>query len=142
MNDAEHKAHLILRRLEYLLTRLDGEFFHLHPDVEKNGSTTSLALSSILNEAVNIQESIFPGNFFTNIKDWNQEQDWHWNDVNVRFTWWPVCIELQPFRLNEVGTLWIGGRDANNRIKHDGELAILKETIEACAATWFLALEN
>ena len=148
MNEKEHTAHQLLTRLRYLLERLEGEFFHLQPDLEKNGSATSLALSSILNEAVNLQEMVFanemaPNNasFWSSIKSWSSHQDWAWEDVEVRFTWWPICTTLKPFSYSD-NQLRVAGRDANNSVKHHGELATLQDTITACGATWFLVLEK
>lgn len=64
MNESESRAHSLLARLRYLMMRLEGEFFHVQPDLDSNGKVTSLALCSILNEAVNLQESVFPAHFW------------------------------------------------------------------------------
>ena len=143
MNESESEAHRLIARLKYLLMRFEGEFFHVHPDLGSNGSVTSLALSSILNEAVNLQEMAFPGpSFWDAVKEWGRAQTWVWNTVEVRFTWWPVCEILHPFQLSPPDTLCIAGREANNSVKHNGAFATLTDAVKACAATWFLILER
>ena len=145
MTDLECTAHHLVARLRYLLSRLEDEFFHIHPHLDSNGSTTSLALSSILNEALNLQEAAFPGgasSFWDSIKKWGDSQDWKWSEVEIRFTRWPVLENLQPFHVDENGKLTILGRDSNNAVKHKGELATLRDTVNACAAGWFLVLEK
>ncbi len=143
MNESESAAHRLVVRLKYLLMRLEGEFFHVHPDLTVNGATTSLALSSILNEAVNIHEMCFPGDsFWDAIKTWGRSQTWEWNEVEIRFTWWPVCANRRPFRHGAPDALTIAGRDPNNAVKHDGILTTLNDAVDACAATWFLVLEK
>lgn len=144
MTDDELHAHRLFERLRYLLHRLEAEFFHIHPDLDTNGDTTSLVLSSILNEAVNLQEAALIKNeerFFTTLKKWANAQCWNWSDVEIRFTWGSVCKPLSPFKLNGK-QLIIAGRDANNQVKHGGSLARLTDVITACAATWFLVLER
>lgn len=142
MNQIETSAHHLLARLKYLLARLEGEFFHLQPDLNANGDATSLALCSILNEAANIQEAAFDGDFLPTLKAWGLQQTWDWNSVEVRFTWWPVCEVIQPFSQNADGVLTVAGRAANNEVKHQGKLANLRNTIGATAATWFLVMER
>jgi hypothetical protein len=143
MDNLELTAHHLLNRLKYLLARLEGEFFHVHPDMEINGSTTSLAFSSILNEALNLHEASFPDdNFWPAIKKWGKSQDWNWNEVKIRFTYWHVLRELHPFKIDSQGRLTIAGRDENNSVKHHGELATLSVTVEACATAWFIVLEK
>ncbi len=124
------------------MDRLEAEFFHLQPDLQVNGNAVSLALSSVLNEAVNLQEAAFQSPFFKTIKAWQLQQTWSWNDVVIRFTWWPVCTQLEPFALSPDGDLTIAGRGANNAVKHTGALATLRDTISAVAAAWFLVLER
>lgn len=143
MNDCEAYAHFLVNRLVFLLARFENEFFHIQPDVKINGQVKSLALSSILNEALNLHEATFPGdgNFFHKLREWGKTQDWKWNEIVIRFTWWPVCEPLQPFVFNEE-KLVIKGREANNRIKHHGELATFEDTLNACSAAWFLVLEK
>jgi hypothetical protein len=143
LNESESEAHRPIARLKYLLMRLEGEFFHVHPDLGSNGRVTSLALSSILNEAVNLQEMAFPGtSFWDTVKEWGRVQTWGWNEVEVRFTWWPVCEILHPFQLLPPERLLIAGRDANNSVKHNGAFATLTDAVNACAAAWFLVLER
>ena len=143
MNERESSAHHLLGRLKYLMARLEGEFFHVHPDLETNGSTTSLAFSSILNEALNLHEASFSGNdFWPAIKAWGESQTWNWNEVKIRFTHWPVLRELNPFKVDSQGHLTISGRAENNSVKHHGKLADLKVTVNACAAAWFIVLEK
>jgi hypothetical protein len=142
MNEHESGAHSLLARLRYLLMRLEGEFFHVQPDLDSNGKVTSLALCSILNEAVNLQETVFPDHFWDSLKAWGLAQTWEWNDVEIRFTWWPVCATLRPFQYSLEGTLAIGGREANNAVKHHGALATLNDAVQGCAATWFLVMER
>lgn len=145
MNDQELRSHLLVGRLKYLLARLEGEFFHIQPDLPTNGTATSVALSSILNEAVNLVEAVFPGppgTFWTAIQDWASRQEWTWDEVVIRFTWFPVCEDIRPFRVDAGGRLTIEGRAANNAVKHDGRLASLADTLTACAAAWFLVLET
>ena len=144
MDSKEYEAHLLIGRLSYLLARLEGEFFHIHPDFKKNGKTTSLAFSSILNEAVNLHESCFAGesNFFEKIIAWGKQQEWKWDEIEIRFTRWPVCETLRPFILKPNGELVIRGRSENNLVKHHGKLANLSSTLYASAAAWFLVLER
>lgn len=145
MNDLESTAHHLVARLRYLLRRLEEEFFHVHPDLYLNGSTTSLAFSSILNEALSLHEAAFLGetsNFWDSIKKWGDSQAWKWNDIEIRFTRLPVLENLRPFSIDQNGMLTIVGRASNNAVKHKGELATLKDTVHACAAAWFLVLEK
>jgi len=142
MNESESRAHSLLARLRYLMMRLEGEFFHVQPDLDSNGKVTSLALCSILNEAVNLQESVFPAHFWRSINAWGLAQTWDWNDVEIRFTWWPVCATLRPFQYSREGTLTIGGRQTNNSVKHHGALATLNDAVQACAASRFLVMER
>ncbi len=145
MNDQEAYAHTLITRLIYLLERFEKEFFHVHPDLKQNCQVKSLALSSILNEALNLHEATFPGksnrDYFKNLVTWGNHQDWNWNDVAIRFTWWPVCETIKPFCFDAKG-LAIRGREANNRIKHHGDMATFEDTLNACAAAWFLVLEK
>lgn len=145
MNNIESNAHHLVARLRYLLSRLEDEFFHVHPDLDSNGSTTSLAFSSILNEALNLHESVFQNGasgFWKEIKQWGDSQTWKWNDVEIRFTRWPVLVTFHPFHIDPGGMLKIGGRDSNNAVKHKGDLATLNDTVHACAVAWFLVLEK
>lgn len=143
MNAEESAVHMLIARLRYLLERFENEFFHVHPDLIMNGHVKSLALSSILNEALNLHEAILPGKerFFPELKKWGEKQDWKWNEVVIRFTWWPICENLHPFGLKDSMVI-IKGRDANNSVKHGGDLANLEDTMNACAAAWFLVLEK
>jgi hypothetical protein len=145
MTDLESTAHHLVARLRYLLSRLEDEFFHVHPDLDSNGSTTSLAFSSILNEALNLHEAAFPdgtSKFWDSIKKWGDSQNWEWNDIEIRFTRWPVLVSLRPFHLDPDGKLKIVSRDSNNAVKHKGKLATLSDAVYACAAAWFLVLEK
>ena len=143
MNNQEMSAHHLLGRLKYLLARLEGEFFHVYPDLTKNGSTTSLSFSSILNEALNLHEASFSGSdFWPAIKAWGESQAWSWNDIKIRFTYWPVLQELLPFNADNQGRLTISGRAENNLVKHHGELANLEVAVNACAAAWFIVMEK
>lgn len=145
MTDLESVSHNLVARLKYLLSRLGDEFFHVHPDLDSNGLTTSLAFSSILNEALNLQEAIFAGkgsNFWGSIKKWGDLQNWTWAEIEIRFTRWPTLATLHPFALDGSGNLIIKGRDTNNDVKHGGKLATLSAVVNSCAATWFLVLET
>ena len=137
---------MLLARLRYLLTRFEDEFFHIQPDLGMNRSVKSIALSSILNEALNLQEAAIlgDGKYFDRLKMWGKDQDWEWNDITIRFTWWPVCEMLQPFQIDSSNNdkLSIIGRDANNNVKHYGDLASLGDVMHACAAAWFFVVER
>lgn len=142
MNESEMHAHTLVKRLNYLLFRLEKEFFHIHPSMEENGKTTSLALTSILNEALNLHEASFKtGNFWVGIREWGRNKDWNWEDIEIRFTFWPELSVIKPFSINADGQLIILGRDENNSSKHYGELAKLESVLNACAAAWFIVLE-
>ncbi len=141
INEKEARAHHLLSRLQYLLARLEEEFFHVQPDVTTNGETTSLALCSILNEAVNIQEAAFAGDFFQLLKAWGRNKPWQWNAVQVRFVWGPACESFLPFEGSSDEKLFVRGRQTNNDVKHQGALASLSDTICACAVAWFLVME-
>ncbi|MDF2183161.1 hypothetical protein [Neptuniibacter sp. CAU 1671] len=143
MNDTEKSAHILVRRLNYLLERLEAEFFHIHPNLEENGKTTSLALTSILNEALNLHEAAFhSGEFWPEITEWGNGQDWKWEKIKVRFTYWPVLVVINPFSVDLKGKINISGRAENNSTKHQGELASLESALFACAAAWFIVLEK
>jgi len=107
-----------------------------------------LALSSILNEATNLHEACFPtataNSFYVAAQEWGCSQDWEWSNIQIRFTRWPVLEIIKPFNLIESSNdrVRIAGRNANNAVKHDGELASLRDTVEACAAAWFLVVER
>lgn len=102
-----------------------------------------MAFSSILNEALNLHEASFPSNnFWPAIKAWCESQTWNWNEVIIRFTYWPVLQELHPFKTDPQGRLTISGREENNLVKHNGQLANLKVTVNACAAACFIVLEK
>jgi len=142
MTEEEEEAHRLIGRLRYLLARLEGEFFHVHPDIETNGATTSLAFSSILNEALNLHEAAFKGDFWTLIKAWGGRQEWKWNEIEIRFTRWPVLEILKPFHFGSPQSRGIAGRGANNSVKHLGQYASLRHAIGACAGAWVLVLEK
>lgn len=143
MNETEKSVHILVRRLNYLLERLEAEFFHVHPSLEENGKTTSLALTSILNEALNLHEAAFhSGNFWPEITKWGSSQEWEWEEIQVRFTYWPVLEVVNPFSVDSNGKLKISGRAENNSTKHQGKLASLESVLFACAAAWFIVLEK
>ncbi len=141
MNEVEESVHFLIKRLKHLLTRLEGEFFHIHPDISENGATTSLALSSILNEALNLHEASFDGDFWHEITKWGKKQNWTWEQIEIRFTYWPVLTVIKPFTIVS-DKLVIAGRTENNLVKHKGELAPLKAVLEACGVAWFIILER
>jgi hypothetical protein len=142
MTPTELRTHTLLRRLIYLLARIEAEFFHVHPDIKTNGNVISLALTSILNESVNLIEHAIDPPFFPTLRSWSEGQEWSWNDIEIRFTWWPVCEAVRPFSVNAKDEIAIAGRDANNNVKHTGSLASLKDTLGSCAAAWFIVLER
>lgn len=88
-----------------------------------------------------MEHAIAPS-FFPSLLKWGTEQDWKWNDVEVRFTWWPVCEAIRPFSINAENKIEIAGRNANNEAKHSGGLACLRDTLSSCAAAWFIVLER
>lgn len=143
MNKEECAAHFLIKRLNYLLHRLEGEFFHLHPDIEENGNSTSLALTSILNEALNLHEAAFKKDkFWKEILGWGSKQEWQWEEIEIRFTYWPSLLKIKPFTIGPKNELKILGRDENNSTKHDGQLATFESVLWACAAAWFIVLEK
>lgn len=143
MNNKERAVHILVRRLNYLLKRLENEFFHVHPSLEENRQTTSLAFTSILNEAANLHEAAFYSReFWPEITRWGSSQEWKWEEIKVRFTYWPVLEVLMPFSLDTNGKLKIAGRDENNATKHQGKLAPFEAALNASAAAWFIVLEK
>ena len=143
MNNKEKSVHILIRRLNYLLKRLENEFFHVHPSLEENRQTTSLAFTSILNEAANLHEAAFYSReFWSEITKWGGSQEWKWEEIKVRFTYWPVLEVLKPFSFDTNDKLKIAGRDENNATKHQGKLASFEDALNACAAAWFIVLEK